>query len=156
MRISLYTPLRPTTMRAYFASGSWQQGSWWRTMTRRQSQIPLVCNSLRDLPRIAQVFARFGEPAPALSPSIRASTRTSLLPPQPVQAGDRSFVVRHLALGIVQRISPESSPHNIFPERSGSCRTARSTNPPVMDGQGNGPPQTTLNPTIRKQLETTK
>ena len=115
MRISLYTPLRPATMRAYFAPGSWQHGNWWRTMTRRQSQIPLVCNSLRDLPRITQVFARFGEPGPALSPSIRASTRTNFLPPQPVQARDRSFVIRHLAFGIVQRISPESSPQDISP-----------------------------------------
>ena len=113
MRISLYTPLRPTTMRAYFASGSWQHGNWWRPMTRRQSQIPLVCNSLRDLPRITQVFARFGEPGPALSPSIRASTRTNFLPPQPVQARDRSFVIRHLALS--KEFPPKVPPTTFSP-----------------------------------------
>ena len=91
MRISLYTPLRPTTLRAYFASGSWQHGNWWRTMTRRQSQIPLVCihcvtcqelhrfsQDLESQPRLCRLqYAQVREPVSSLHSRCKPVTEVS-------------------------------------------------------------------------------
>ena len=53
-------------------------GSWWRTMRIRQTKLPPVCSSLRELPGTAQVFAKPGEPVPASSLLLRATRRTAL------------------------------------------------------------------------------
>jgi hypothetical protein len=142
-------------------------GSWWRTMRIRQTKLPPIRSSLRELLGTAQVFAKPGEPVPASSLLLRATMKTALSQRNYGSAyakatadklhgchgWDSSFVI-HSSFGIFQTIPTESSPQTISP---GARYRGRSPHqPPVMMAMGIGPPQTTIKPTIRKQLKTTK
>src|SRR5437016_3705768 len=110
-------------------------GSWWRTMRIRQTRLPpfaVRCVSCQEPHRFSQNLESQSQPRRFY---YRGTTDYT-----DVTGG--TFELRHT---FVIRHFPNNSPGRPL------LRPLDSTLP-VTDGHGNGPPQTTIKPTIRKQL----
>jgi hypothetical protein len=127
-------------------------GECWREKRMRQPQMPPVRNSLRELPRTAQVFARSAEPAPTpalLMPAITESTKQPRIS-RISRISRIPFVIRLPAEALREGGSfSKHFPPEKFPRATALAAARRNQQPPVMDGHGNWSPET-------NQLESSK
>ncbi len=162
---SLYNPLRPTRIRPIRARLMTKWGVWQRTMRIRQIELLPVCNPPRALPRTAQAFAGFAQSTASLSLPLRATGRSNLsrggfhvyAAPRrsrleaELRSSRFNAFTSHL-FNEAKSISPSVPPTTFSPGDPAGCGIARLHQPPVMDGHGNGPPQTTIKSTNQKEV----